>query len=792
MGVEIKDQSFIINGKKEYIYGGEFHYFRCPKAEWADRVDKIKEAGCNLVSTYVPWYWHEMEEGRVDLTGKTRPERDLESFLQLLKEKDVYCIVRPGPYVMSEIKNEGIPDWLIQNYPEVIAKTEDGSKHPTNVVSYLHPVYLEKAKRWYQEVCQIIAPYQITEEGTVYMFQLDNETGMLQWVSNSSDYNEVTLDYFVEYLKENYKDVDTLSKTYDINISNFKEFTVEEMPNLSDDKKKYLHWDWGQFMREYIGQYINTLKEYSQNYGINIPYIVNIHGFKDISTCSRGFDYQIGLSQLYETIDDDIVFAGDFYIGNINYNNFHDLILAGEFTKAIQPNDQPYFSAEFQSGRLSDRPKLQPTDIDLSARTCIAHGMNAINYYMFVSGENYEEIGLFGRRHDWQAPIDLEGEFRPQYYKVQHLGNMMQTFGENLLDTRKEVSTYLGFYPDYYMTEFSNQSTQEMIDKLTNQRDHFQFDGIARLLTAANIPFSAYDLLQEDEIDVEEVPSLWMFSTKWMAAGIQHKLLDYVENGGKLVLYPTVPIYNLQGEDCRILADALEITDWDVAEGFERVNVLDMDSIFVNYRMILEECPGDPIAWAGDKTEEEYAGFLKDYGAGKVLMLGLGMEHDYDYKLDLISSLAERLGIAPIISSSDDSLAISIRKDEQNKFIFINNYDEIDKETVIDYQGDKLFAGQEITVLARTGLMLPVDYKLAEDIELKYSTIEIDSLTKEDKYVILSVVLSADEGELVIETDNWEPVETINNQVVELEAGYQIKVVGRTGERVEIRFRNNK
>src|SRR5215471_18049220 len=67
-------QCFTINGKDLYIYSGAFHYFRCPKPLWRDRLQKIKDAHFNCVETYVAWNWHERRPGRVDL-------RDLDDFL---------------------------------------------------------------------------------------------------------------------------------------------------------------------------------------------------------------------------------------------------------------------------------------------------------------------------------------------------------------------------------------------------------------------------------------------------------------------------------------------------------------------------------------------------------------------------------------------------------------------------------------------------------------------------------------------------------------------------------------
>jgi len=48
-----------------------------PMDTWRNRLEKARDCGMNTVSSYMPWYWHEPEEGTVDLTGQTRPERNL-------------------------------------------------------------------------------------------------------------------------------------------------------------------------------------------------------------------------------------------------------------------------------------------------------------------------------------------------------------------------------------------------------------------------------------------------------------------------------------------------------------------------------------------------------------------------------------------------------------------------------------------------------------------------------------------------------------------------------------------
>ena len=48
-------QCLTIDGQDTFIFSGEFHYFRTPKALWRERFRKIKDAHFNAVQTVVPW-----------------------------------------------------------------------------------------------------------------------------------------------------------------------------------------------------------------------------------------------------------------------------------------------------------------------------------------------------------------------------------------------------------------------------------------------------------------------------------------------------------------------------------------------------------------------------------------------------------------------------------------------------------------------------------------------------------------------------------------------------------------
>ena len=63
--IEIK-KDFIINGEKIKIVSGAVHYFRIVEEYWGYALDRLKEVGCNTVETYIPWNYHETNEGKYD------------------------------------------------------------------------------------------------------------------------------------------------------------------------------------------------------------------------------------------------------------------------------------------------------------------------------------------------------------------------------------------------------------------------------------------------------------------------------------------------------------------------------------------------------------------------------------------------------------------------------------------------------------------------------------------------------------------------------------------------------
>lgn len=177
---------FIINGKREFLIGGEFHYFRVPAALWEDRLQKMKATGANLISVYIAWNMHEPEEGHERWEG----DYDLDHFLTLCEKYGFYVLIKPGPYICAELDFGGHPDWLIAK----IARKEFRLR-------MLDEGYLALCKKWYRACSERINRHLITNGGSIIAAQIENEYDHLIEYGEETITVQNAIDYFV-FLKE--------------------------------------------------------------------------------------------------------------------------------------------------------------------------------------------------------------------------------------------------------------------------------------------------------------------------------------------------------------------------------------------------------------------------------------------------------------------------------------------------------------------------------------------------------------------------------------------------------------
>lgn len=735
----VKDGHFWIDDQPILLQAGEFHYFRTPADQWAHRLQMLKDAGFNTLAAYIPWLWHQPAPDVSDVDGHTHPMRDLAGFLDLATSMGFWIIPRPGPYIMAETINEGVPPWVFERYPAAAFVSQDGKVQ--NIASYLHPDFLRCVEAWYAAVFEVISPRQVTWGGRVLLVQLDNEMGMIPWVRNIIDTNPDTLARFAAYLRAAYGD--SLVQRYP--AADLPAFLREQITQPGAPHSVTVIEDYRRFYRGYLRDYMRFLWDQARSHGMDVPPVVNIHGFGN-----GGKTFPIGLSQLVDVMAlDGMISATDVYPLYIGEGNFHQLLLVNEMTKALHNPDQALFSIEFQSGGNLDFGTGQTSLYDLHTRLCVSVGMRAINHYLFFDGEN-DPILSPVKRHNWGQPVRKDGTPRRHYARYGELSRVLSAYGADLVRARPKTVTTIGFLIDAYMTEVNSPLTRPAADVLTHQRDVILFDFLARGLAITQRPFDALELARAP-LDPTRTPLLWVMLDKQCDPPVQRKLVEYVRGGGKLVVVGRLPETDFDHAPCTLLQETLgvEIVRRDPPFTPTTIQIYDDPSVPISF---LEAYAGAFDEVFAATSDGQTVGFVKRLGAGEMVMLGAALTADTLEDIGIVDRIAARMGCAPAFTLSDWA-DVRVSEGENGFFVYANNYQDDPIETVITSDNVALFGGAPIHIPARRGVILPLNWRVKPGVTVHFLTSEVTGVTEINGRLTLTTALPAFTADLRL--DGW-------------------------------------
>ena len=801
--IEIVNKEIRIDGKPQLIMCGEIHYYRLQRDEWQDRLDKLKLAGCNAVASYVPWLCHEPKEGELDLDGHTRPELDLAGFIDLCRDNGFYFFLRPGPFIMAEMKNEGLPYWVYEKCPEIVPVGWDNRPATTRTVDYLAPRFLEAARRWYKAVMAVAAPRLQPNGGNIIAVQLANEIGMLSWVSNGPDLTDLVLDDFAGWLVRAY-DADTLARRYPFDLRD-EGARRSGIRSPQDSYAPALHLDLGHYMRNRFARYVDILRGYAEECGVkDIPFVVNIHG----TGGGRGFTFPIGISQLYETYEgkQGYLSGSDIYFGDLDMNTFQDLYLINCFMDAVHDEHQPLTSVEFNCGDgnfgETFAGRYDPSAADFKMRMCVAQGNRLINYYLFAGGRNYrmdekrgdgnDRVAFTGERHGFAAPVGPEGELSYTFDRTARGIRAVSAVADKLAVMREERDAVaFAFIPDYYMTEYRYPGSSRMktiYDNIEANRAHWGWETMARAMLLAGYRFGAVDV-QNKPVHPAETPVLALLSARYMDGALQRKLADYLEQGGSVLLYGEVPLFDMEGEPCAVLADKL---------GLRHLN--DHKDSSEYFPSVLTEswaAPRPEVRTAFAQTFEagtgtdvlmrlygngEACGFDVRAGKGRAVVVTARLRTD----IALFRTMLEKLGATPGLTHDHQHHGIfmtSTATPGGERFLHLLNLDGFDKTFRIYANGSPLLDGREFTLASKDGVMLPVNLSLPNGVRIAHGTAEIMAIGENE----VTFRLTQREDRIVFDTAR-EIVPCEDYTVEQADGGRTQAVVSRKHFRVDDRL----
>jgi len=354
-------QCFTLEGRDTLIFSAAFHYPRCPKGLWRDRLTKLQLAGFNTIETYVFWNYHEPEEGRVDLS-------EFEEFIALVKQMGFRMIARPGPYVCAEWERGGFPDWVAaKRFP----------------LRSNHPESIRTSQLWFNEVLPVIQPHQITTGGPVIMVQIENEY----------DFWQLAEDAKREYVRA----LARMAWNAGINVplitcwtKQARENSDPEMGRIVDTCNFYPRWE----ILKQVSPALQKLRQEEPSAPLGI------------SELQGGWFSQCG---------------GEY--GKPSLEEAKEAISA--LNRPQKPTVEEYIGwVSRAAGKLSvEQEGVDAAQYNMLVKTAIEQGVTYLNTYMAFGGTNFDWAAkTMTTTYDYAAPIREPGGLWDKYYAARGIG----------------------------------------------------------------------------------------------------------------------------------------------------------------------------------------------------------------------------------------------------------------------------------------------------------------------------------------------------------------------------------
>ncbi|MBS7288659.1 MAG: beta-galactosidase [Candidatus Freyarchaeota archaeon] len=532
------------------LLSGEVHYFRIDPSEWRRRILDAKEAGLNAVSTYIPWNWHEVEEGVFDFSGSMHPQRNLELFLEIAEEEEILVIARPGPYICAEWLYGGIPPWLLERHPEVLALNSSGKptkffSRKSPVICYLHPTYVKFAERWMRRVSEVIKRHEASKGGCIPIVQVDNESSYgFHFSPFDADYNPVVVGkdgregLYQEWLKSKFPSITQLNEAYGTRYVDFSE--VEPPRALEEKRNLKAVLDWIEFKEQMIALFLKRMANAVRSAGVDSLLVTN----------------EFFIPFLYPPIQAKSQFlidAVDLYPHYLDEETFLAATNYLELFRGYQP-EAPLLVAELQSGWFSYKTSKNTPHV--LSRLAHVKGARMVNFYMFSGGINPGGFGTTGKLYFSDAPVSPRGKKNDKYYTVKLFASAVRA--SPLMNPIHEI--HVAYCHRYTLAEIAGG---RVVFGRKYRTSHASF---RRLLLSFLKNGLSYSIIPIELLDQHNSPLIF-YAFDFLPEEKAERLIRYVENGGVLVLTPQAPILDEGKRLFNSLAGALGVTSQSVRSG---------------------------------------------------------------------------------------------------------------------------------------------------------------------------------------------------------------------------------
>lgn len=374
--VEIREGRVWVGDRPVPMVGGEMHYWRVPPRYWRACLDALRSLTTKVLSTYVPWEFHELSPGEFDFTGRTDPLRDLRGFLDLAADMAWDVFIRPGPFIYAEWNNAGVP--------ERVARMHRVSK-----------AYRAEARVWMEAVTEFLLPYLATRGGPAFLWQADNEMDVfMHWFEDELGLGDAP-GLFQEWVAGRYESVEDLNEAWETRYAALPDARAwAAWPNQKPRAHRMRQHDYRRFQHDMVREALAWHVDLYRALGVDVPICGNYYPGGDVQNWRE-------VAKVVDTQGIDwyppVGFRGDA--------EEHRLFL--DSCRVQRTYSPTPFVAELEAGvwhGYHDYVGIpNAAHYRLMGCSAMAAGITGWNWYMAVARDNW-----------YFCPISERGEVRPE------------------------------------------------------------------------------------------------------------------------------------------------------------------------------------------------------------------------------------------------------------------------------------------------------------------------------------------------------------------------------------------
>jgi hypothetical protein len=550
-----------VRGKPTFLWGGDVHYFRVrdpggdvarTHAMWADTLDKLKAAGCNHVSTYVPWDVHATSAGTFDFSG----QRDLRAFLSMAKERGLHVVLKPGPLITGEWPRGAgtfgaVPAWWKAENPgslEQDARGKPFSFHPLGArdqrqPAMLDPTYLAAVDAWYARFVDEVRPFL---GDPVIGLQLDNETNGY-WADRIGGvgYAPSSVAHWRDFLRARYGTIDALNVAWGTKLSSFadamppKKAVLGRVARADEARVR----DWYDGGKALIVDYLAQLRAMLEDKGVagvllttnDSPFALTMGDLplRNAVLLPDGSknDVAVNVIDLYPTFGS----SAKAPLGEPFQTDFFTRLYDRRADRATGEQDWIY-GAELQGGMYGlgpFKPDVPPSATDTMLLRAIAGGLKGGAVYVARDGKNAD-----GSDYAYGAALNAAGAPTPRHAVLAKWGAFLTEHGEALLSA-KAVTNRIAVVVDG--EDAAPTADAENRQRLRAVEDPALYGWLAAAGFAVDVIDKSDLLARGAAPDGGRYRAVLLQTPRALSVDDQQKLADVVDDGGAVVTFLAAP-----------------------------------------------------------------------------------------------------------------------------------------------------------------------------------------------------------------------------------------------------------